>query len=122
MICNNCGNIFDDGHKFCPNCGMAAEGAKVEPQPQPEKYETEYHEGKRVNKVAYILLAIFLSPLGLHKFYGGRVGLGVLYIILMLFTAGIIPFILGVIEAIIAMCRKSDGDGCIYISKNKFFL
>lgn len=34
--------------------------------------EQFYHNGRRVNKLVYALLAIFLGSFGIHKFYAGR--------------------------------------------------
>lgn len=44
-----------------------------------------------------VLLALFLGGLGVHKFYMGQTGLGILY---LLFCWTYIPAILGVIEAL----------------------
>ncbi len=52
------------------------------------------------------LLAIFLGGIGVHKFYLGRVGWGVVYLIL---SWTWIPAILGIIEGIIYF-TMSDKD------------
>lgn len=67
---------------------------------------------KAVSKVAYCLLAFFLGGLGAHKFYSGRIGLGVVYII---FCWTWIPSIVAFIEFIIALCKKSDSAGRILV-------
>lgn len=67
---------------------------------------------KVVNKVAYCLLAFFLGGLGVHKFYSGRIGLGIVYI---LFCWTFIPMIVAFIECIIALCKPSDANGNILI-------
>ncbi len=53
------------------------------------------------NKTAAGLFAIFLGWAGIHRFYLGQVGLGILYFILMLASFGIIPVILGLIDAVV---------------------
>ena len=58
------------------------------------------------NKVVAALLAIFLGGIGIHKFYLGRVGWGILYII---FCWTWIPMIVSFIEAIIYF-TMSDKD------------
>lgn len=68
--------------------------------------------GKSVSKVAYVLLAFFLGGLGIHNFYAGRTGLGILYLV---FCWTFIPAIAGFIQAIIALCKPSDANGNIVI-------
>jgi TM2 domain-containing membrane protein YozV len=50
------------------------------------------------SKVVAGLLAIFLGGIGIHKFYLGRVGWGLIYI---LFSWTCIPIFLGVMEGLI---------------------
>jgi TM2 domain-containing membrane protein YozV len=53
------------------------------------------------NKNAAGLFAIFLGWAGVHRFYLGQVGLGVLYVILTIFSLGVISGILSLIDAIV---------------------
>ena len=71
-----------------------------------------YAYGRRVNRVTYGLLAILMGSCGLHKFYGGKVGQGILYI---LFSWTFIPLIISIIEGIIALQALEDENGCILI-------
>lgn len=73
----------------------------------------EFQGGKRVNKIAYVLFAILLGGVGAHKFYVGKVGLGVLYLI---FFWTCVPALIGLIEGILAAAQKADKDECIIIS------
>ena len=69
--------------------------------------------GKRsVNKLAYALLAIFVGGIGIHKFYGGKTGLGILYLLLC-WTA--IPALIGFIEGIVALTKPADPNGNICV-------
>ena len=52
------------------------------------------------NKTTAALLAIFLGDLGIHKFYLGRNGEGVLY---LLFCWTFIPAIIGFLEGIVLL-------------------
>ena len=57
---------------------------------------------KEKNKWVAILLCIFLGCVGGHKFYEGKVGLGILY----LFTGGL--FFIGVIVDLIVLLTKPN--------------
>lgn len=73
-----------------------------------------YNVGSKhaVNKIPYILWAILLGGLGAHKFYAGKAGQGILY---LLFCWTYIPSLLGLIEGIVACCQKEDSNGRILV-------
>lgn len=71
-----------------------------------------YTNKKAVNKVVYCLLALFLGGIGAHKFYAGKIGKGVLYLI---FCWTAIPAFIALIEFIIALFKKSDANGNILV-------
>jgi len=68
--------------------------------------------GKVVNKVAYVLLAILLGSIGVHKFYAGKTGMGILYLV---FCWTGLPAIAGLIEGIIALTKSADAYGNIVV-------
>lgn len=68
-------------------------------------------KGKVVNQIAYGLFALFLGGFGVHKFYVGKVGLGVVY---LLFCWTFIPAIIALVEGIIVFTKKADAEGNIY--------
>lgn len=70
-------------------------------------------DGKKpVNKIAYAVLAIFLGSFGVHKFYSGKTGLGILY---LLFCWSTILGIIGFIEGIFALFKPADENGNIVV-------
>jgi hypothetical protein len=78
VMCVNCGVPPKSGTKFCQNCGS-------ETDPNAEicvKLVREVANGK--DWLTALLLAIFLGGLGIHRFYVGKTGTG----ILQLLTAG----------------------------------
>ncbi len=65
------------------------------PYPNPQAVFQQQYEAVRRDEVVGVLLALFLGCFGIHHFYVGRVGLGILY---CCFCWTGIPAILGVIE------------------------
>jgi TM2 domain-containing membrane protein YozV/ribosomal protein L32 len=55
------------------------------------------------SKIAAGLLGIFLGGLGIHKFYMGKIGMGILY---LLFSWTFIPGLIGFIEGIIYLASN----------------
>lgn len=69
--CQSCANLLDAHAPACPRCGV----------PQP-RLLSEHESEKRI--LIAFLLAFFGGALGLHRFYVGKTGTG----ILMLLTLG----------------------------------
>jgi TM2 domain-containing membrane protein YozV len=81
--CSNCGAQIDVKAEICPKCGVRQPG-------------TGFPSGR--NRVVAIIFALFLGGLGIHKFYLGQTGWGIVY---LLFCWTLIPAIVALIEAII---------------------
>ncbi len=58
------------------------------------------------NRIVAALFAIFLGGLGVHKFYLGQSGQGILYI---LFCWTLIPSIIGFVEGLIYLSSSDEG-------------
>lgn len=65
-----------------------------------------------VNKVIYIVLAVFLGSFGVHKFYARKTGMGLLFLV---FCWTGIPQILAIISAIIVLFKPSDEQGNVLV-------
>ncbi|MCY3067841.1 TM2 domain-containing protein [Aerococcus loyolae] len=65
-----------------------------------------------VNKIAYVVLAFLLGGIGAHKFYAHKYLLGILYLV---FVWTYIPALIALIEAIIALTKKADENGNIFV-------
>lgn len=66
----------------------------------------------KVSKGLYIALCLFLGGLGVHKFYAGKWGQGILY---ALFCWTYVPAVIAVIDLLVAIFKRSDDYGEIYV-------
>lgn len=76
--------------------------------PSDQNPESQEEEGRRVNKVIYCVLAFFLGGFGVHKFYAGKIGMGIIYLLL---SWTCIPGFIAFIEFILALFKPSDSQG-----------
>lgn len=122
-VCPQCGAPIDPGATECKFCGEKLAVQQVQqpqtvyvqqPQPQvviqqaaPQQvYMTGINPAWPVkSKVAAGILAIFLGGIGVHKFYMGKIGMGILY---LLFCWTGIPACVGFIEGIIYLCSSDE--------------
>ncbi|ABL00593.1 NINE protein [Pelobacter propionicus] len=94
--CSECGAIIKARAEICPKCGVR--------QASPfGSLGAVAPNGK--SKLAAILFALFLGGFGIHKFYLGRSGAGILY---LLFCWTFIPALLGFIDAILLLIMSDD--------------
>lgn len=119
-VCPQCGAPIDPNAAECKFCGeklavqqtaqtMAGQQV-VNPQTVVIQQQPVYVSGINPswpvkNKMAAGLLAIFLGGFGVHKFYLGKIGMGILYV--LFFWTGI-PAIIGFIEGIIYLCSNDE--------------
>ena len=91
--CHHCGSMIAALAEICPKCGVRQPSA-----PRYDGLSTVAPNGK--SKLAAALFALFLGGFGIHKFYLGQVGWGVVY---LLFCWTLIPTIAGFIEGIVLL-------------------
>lgn len=94
-FCRECGVIIKEKAEICPNCGVR--------QFQQSSFLNFAPNGK--SKLIAALLAFFLGGLGIHKFYLGQFGLGILF---LLFSWTFIPSIVAFIEGVIFLTMSDD--------------
>jgi len=85
--------------------------------PQSPQYAPAYVPPANIsakNKTTAGVLAILFGGLGIHKFYLGRVGLGIVYI---LFCWTYIPALIGLIEGIIYLSANEETFYLKYVKK-----
>lgn len=108
-FCEFCGNKVAIDAVICPKCGKQLDELRTEEtQSAPQVIINNSNTingnicGKQCDKWVALLLCIFLGFLGGHKFYEGKIGMGVLYI----FTGGL--FCIGIIVDLISILCKSN--------------
>jgi hypothetical protein len=105
IFCSSCGASIAADASVCPHCGSPN---KANPAVQKDQgaQPGDKVDGKIVKSRAVAgLLGIFLGGFGIHKFYCGSIGLGVVYLI---FFWTFIPAIIGFIEGIIYITQPDD--------------
>jgi TM2 domain-containing membrane protein YozV len=96
--CSECGGIIKARAEICPKCGV-----RQSAPPIVSSLGSVAPNGK--SKLVAALFGLFLGGLGIHKFYLGQVGWGILYI---LFCWTFIPAIVGFIEGILLLVMNQD--------------
>lgn len=94
--CFACANILDVRAELCPRCGVrqpAVPGASTHASPSPAPVPTTTK-----SKSTAALLALFVGGVGVHKFYLGQTGAGIVY---LLFFWTFIPALVAFIEALV---------------------
>lgn len=127
-VCPQCGAPIDPNATECKFCGekLAVQQAAQQVQPQQVYNQTAQPQPQVViqqaapqqvyvsginpawpqkSKIAAGVLGIFLGGLGIHKFYLGKVGMGILYLV---FCWTYIPAIVGFIEGIVYLCSSDE--------------
>lgn len=87
-FCVICGQSIHEKAEFCPHCGVRQPGIS----------------GSK-NKTTAGILALFLGGLGVHKFYLGQIGMGIIYI---LFSWTFIPLVIGAVEGVIYLTMSDE--------------
>lgn len=111
-FCKHCGEQIDKECVICPKCGKQVEELSGGSTQQPNivinnsnmNTNTNVNGGmmRPKNKWVSLALCILLGYFGAHKFYEGKIGMGVLY----LFTCGLCG--VGIIIDLIAILTKPN--------------
>ena len=109
-FCEHCGNKIHIDSVLCPKCGHQVEKLKVEENKTAPQVVITNANNTNAVPIAYMkkecdkwvsfVLCLLLGIFGAHKFYEGKIGLGILY----LFTGGLF-FIGTLIDLIVILCH-----------------
>ena len=123
-VCPQCGAPIDPGASECRFCGeklVTQQAGTQFQQNQPQQVAPQviiqqaapqqvYMSGINPSwpiksKVTAGVLAILLGGIGVHKFYLGKIGSGILY---LCFCWTGVPAVLGLVEGIIYLCSNDE--------------
>lgn len=117
--CKHCGATIDNECVVCPKCGKQVE--KLESENQGVVINNNVsatafatgggNEPSPKSKMVALILCIFLGCLGIHRFYVGKIGTGIIWF----FTGGC--FLVGWIYDIIKIASGTFRDGAGRIIK-----
>ena len=109
--CKHCGQLIPESAVLCTHCGRMVEETKAAAAPQVVINNSNMNTntnvntlvgGRMKNKWVAFFLCLFLGFFGAHKFYEGKVGMGILYI----FTGGL--FCIGwIIDTIVLLFKPN---------------
>jgi len=102
MYCKNCGASLENNSAFCPNCGAGQNTATPGAPPAAKDPNAK-------SKIVAGLLGILLGGFGIHRFYLGFIGIGVIQIIVTFATCGI-GSLWGFIEGILILVGNMNTD------------
>lgn len=116
-VCMNCGCVPQKGHSYCQNCGAETTenqdicvkcGCKLK-----NAGALDGFSGGTRQKVVAALLAFFLGTLGIHDFYLGYKGRGIIKIVLTVTVFGaIVSEIWALVDFITILTgSKKDANG-----------
>ncbi len=123
--CPSCGAAVDATATECKYCGQAIAVQNPQQQPQYQQPQFQQSQGNTMyaptgdpvstkSRIAAGLFGIFLGGLGVHKFYLGKIGMGILYLV---FCWTYIPSLIGFIEGIIYLCSSDEVFYQKYVAK-----
>lgn len=126
-VCPQCGAPIDPTATECKFCGEKLVVQQTAQQSQPQQIYVQQPQQPQViiqqaapqqvyvsginpawpikSKIAAGVLGLFLGGIGIHKFYMGKIGMGLLY---LCFCWTGIPAIVGAIEGIIYLCSNDE--------------
>ena len=76
-VCSSCGAVIKKAARVCPKCGVATMSMDA----YKHAYEKMVPGGISKKWGITLMLAAFLGPFGVHRFYVGKIGTGILWLL-----------------------------------------
>ena len=130
MFCKNCGKALDanavacmgcgcdprKGNKFCPNCGGEVSAdqivcVKCGGSLSAQAPSTPPIDSKAKDKTVFLVLGILLGSLGIHNFYAGYTGKGIIQLCISVLSCGFLAIISTIWGIIDALTVEKDASG-----------
>ncbi|MCR5422771.1 MAG: NINE protein [Bacilli bacterium] len=110
MYCKKCGAQLPDDAQFCASCGTKVDGT-VNMSEDLNRIAHPVDDGNASSRSRLVaaLLAFFLGGFGVHEFYVGKTGAGIL--MLIFFWTGIVEIIAFVHFILILLGEFTDAEG-----------
>ena len=105
MFCFSCGASIMNMAEICPKCGVRQHvqiNYNIPPYPASGRYSQK-------SKTAAGILGILLGGLGVHRFYLGYTGIGILQILVTILSCGLGHF-WGLIEGVLILTGSFNVD------------
>lgn len=112
MKCTFCGQENNPTSKFCTECGRELPATQQQyTQPYTNNSAVPVYMTSPCNKWIAFLLCLFLGCIGIHRFYVGKIGTGIVYILTFgWFGIGVL------VDLIMIVCGKfTDKSGAMLI-------
>lgn len=121
MKCEYCDNPVPNGVNRCPSCGapISCHSAKdvvvdvvnmLRVSDQTES-RNSYLLADQKNRLAYIISAVFLGEFGVHNFYAGYIGRGIVQLLISVLSFGILFWVSWIWALIEAAVVQKDAKG-----------
>jgi hypothetical protein len=97
LFCAACGNQVVPTAQICTRCSSPIQRINI--------------DNTTISRITYILLGLFLGGLGIHNFYAGRTGKGLVQLLLVVCTLGLGALITGPWALFDIILVTTDGQG-----------